>query len=115
MSGEEALKFLDGTKKKMQARDLVDEGERLFQAGDFAAAEQKCKEAIGINPQNAVAHSNIGAIYFRKSQFQEAIPWLEKALSLDPNIEGVTDCLRECRSHSSLSSRPPKRWWEFWK
>jgi tetratricopeptide (TPR) repeat protein len=126
MTGDEALKFLDQLKGKATARDSVNEGAQLFMAGDYTAAEAKFKEAIATNPQNAVAHGNIGNIYFKRKQYQDAIPWLEKALALDTNIEGVAECLRECRAqvrpspvvHPKPSPLPPsqkKAWWQFWK
>lgn len=112
MSGTEALSFLDGLKGQAEARDLVNEGARLFQAGDLAGAEAKYKEAVAANPDNAVAHGNIGHVCFERHQYQEAIPWLEKALTLDPNLPGVADCLRECRSQIHLppaGAAPPSQ------
>jgi ankyrin repeat protein len=100
MSGDEALTFLGGLKTQAEARDLVNEGFRLFQGGDLSGAEVKLKEAIALNPNNAVAHVNIGAIYFQRRLFKDAIPWLEKALALDPNVEGAGDCLKDCRKFS---------------
>jgi tetratricopeptide (TPR) repeat protein len=108
MSGDEALKFLDNYGKGIEARDSVNEGAKLFMAGNYIAAEAKFKEAIATNPKNAVAHANIGNIYFKRKQYQNAIPWLEKALTLDPAIKGVIECLNECRQHK-------KQWWQFWK
>jgi tetratricopeptide (TPR) repeat protein len=130
MSGDEALGFLDGLQGQMGARDLVNEGGRLFLAGDFTGAESKFKEAIALNPQNAVAHGNIGNICFKTGKYKEAIPWLEKALQLDPQLAGASDCLRECRSRSLQWSQTPQKsakqplhqstaqkkpWWQFWK
>ena len=106
MSGDEALGFLDGLQGQMGARDLVNEGSRLFLAGDFTEAESKFKEAIALNPQNAVAHGNIGNICFKTGKYKEAIPWLEKALQLDPQLAGASDCLRECRSRNTTSQNP---------
>lgn len=127
MSGEEALKFLDDYGKGIGARDLVNEGSALFFEGNYKEAEKKFKEAIVQNPKNAVAHSNIGNIYFKRKQFKEAIPWLEKALSLNPDISGVAECLNECRkmvsgtSYSTtkkVNDQPAvklRKWWQFWK
>jgi tetratricopeptide (TPR) repeat protein len=125
MSGDDALKFLDNYGKGIGARDLVNEGATLFLAGKYDEAEIKFKEAIAQNPNNAVAHANIGNIYFKRKQFKSAISWLEKALSLDPKIAGVTECLNECRKHNigassvkTIKDQPnekTKKWWEFWK
>ena len=127
MSGDDALKFLDNYGKGIGARDLVNEGSTLFLAGNYDEAEIKFKEAIAQNPNNAVAHANIGNIYFKRKQFKAAITWLEKALSLDPKIAGVTECLNECRKQNFGSSSSTaktvkdqprvksKKWWQFWK
>jgi tetratricopeptide (TPR) repeat protein len=117
MTGEEALNFLDGVQNKLTARDYVNEGARLFQLGDFAGAEVKFKEAISANPQNAVAHSNIGNIYYKRKQYQEAIKWLEKALQIDPAVSGVAACLNECRIEIGKKSlkKTDRKWWQFWK
>ena len=127
MSGDEALNFLDNYGKGIGARDLVNEGATLFLAGKYNEAEIKFKEAISLNPNNAVAHANIGNIYFKRKQFNEAILWLEKALTLDPKIDGVTECLVECRKQNFSSSTSnaktvkdksiakSKKWWQFWK
>ena len=130
MTGDEALGFLDGLQGQMGAVDLVNEGSRLFFAGDFTGAESKFKEAIDLNPKNAVAYGNIGHICFKTGKYKEAIPWLEKALALDPQLAGASDCLRECRLQNiQTSSTPPKSvkqplhqlttqkkpWWQFWK
>jgi len=89
MTGDEVLKFLDDLKGKAQARDFVNEGAKLFLEGNYTAAEIKFKEAITQNPKNAVAHGNIGNIYFKKKQYKEAIMWLEKAIALDPSLKGL--------------------------
>jgi tetratricopeptide (TPR) repeat protein len=129
MSGDEALRFLDGYEKGLGARDLVNEGAQLFMAGDYAGAEAKFKEAIAQNPGNAVAHGNIGNIHFKQRQYEKAVPWLEKALALDPTLNGAPECLRECRAQMSrVGAASPKapspvaqkpktsgrKWWKFW-
>ena len=127
MSGEEALNFLDKYSKGIGARDLVNEGAALFMEGNYSEAEIKFKEAIAQNPNNAVAHANFGNIYFKRKNFKEAILWLEKALTLDPQIAGVTECLIECRKNNTVSASSTakilkdqpkprtKEWWQFWK
>jgi len=95
--------YFDQLKNKAEARDLVNEGFRLLQAGDLSGAEGKFKEAIAKNPSNAVAHGNIGCVYFRRGQHRNAIPWFEKALAIDPHVEGIPDLLKQCRDSSQPS------------
>ncbi|MGA2457032.1 MAG: tetratricopeptide repeat protein [Terriglobales bacterium] len=105
MTGDEGLKFLDGLQSQRDARDLVNEGAALFQAGDYSAAEDKFKQAIKANPKNEVAHANIGNIYFKRKHYDEAVPWLEKALALNPDVQGVRECIRECKARTLVG--PP--------
>ena len=120
MTGEEVLKFLDGLGGQRDARDLVNEGARLFQKGDYSGAEGKFKQAIEANPQNAVAHANMGNVYFKRKQYEEAIRWLDKALALDPAVAGVSECITKCKAElaaASANSRSSsqKKWWQLWK
>ena len=81
----------------------------LMQQGRFAEAEKALKRAQEINPHNACAFGNMGGVYFLQGKYAEAIPWLEKAVSLDPTLEGIPGHL------ATAKRKAGKRWWEFWK
>jgi HEAT repeat protein len=94
---EEAIAVLSDMKKQLEASEHVDCGGLLFLQGRYVEAELEFKKAIEINSMNATAHSNIGNIYMTKRRPKDAIPWLEKALELNPYLEGVSDALTEAR------------------
>lgn len=87
-SYEGILELLKSRKSQEEARDSVDEGARLLQQGDLQGARDAFEKALKINPNNPVAHSNLGALLCKMGSPGEGIPHLEKALDLDPRIEG---------------------------
>jgi tetratricopeptide (TPR) repeat protein len=103
-SAADALAMLDGLKDMGKAREHVDRSAQLFQAGRYPEAIAELQAAIKVNPMNAVAHGNMGCVLLKQGKTSEAIPWLEKALQLDPNIEGVPAELAQAKA----SSQPRK-------
>jgi tetratricopeptide (TPR) repeat protein len=47
--------------------------------GDYDAAIEECKRAIEVDPDFGNPYNDIGAYLIEKGDFDEAIPWLEKA------------------------------------
>lgn len=65
--------------------------ERLIQAGDVAAAEDRAFQAIEAysgaiarNPDSVVAHLKRGSVYYSQRQLEEALRDLRRATELDP-------------------------------
>ena len=48
--------------------------------GRFTEAIGECKKAIQIDPEFGNPYNDIGAYLIEKGQYDEAIPWLERAL-----------------------------------
>jgi protein O-GlcNAc transferase len=69
--------------------DLLAEGQRAFQAGDLALAEQKFRAHLKTAPRSAEALSNLAAVLARREQFNEAIALYRKALTIDPKLTPV--------------------------
>jgi len=92
-SGPDALPLLDAMQKQMKAAEHVDRGAGFILQGLYAEAEKELKLAIKINPLNATAHGNMGGIFLRQNKPKKAIPWLEKALKINPHLEGVPEAL----------------------
>jgi Flp pilus assembly protein TadD len=44
---------------------------------------------LALKPDDAEAHNNLGAVYFRRGRFEEASASFEKAASLDPGLAGA--------------------------
>jgi tetratricopeptide (TPR) repeat protein len=82
---------------QQEARELVDRSMNLMNSGQFSEAERILKQAQEINPQNACAFGNLGGVYFMQERYAEAIPWLEKALTLDPKLEGIPEALANAK------------------
>lgn len=96
-SGEEVASALDAMQKQLAAKQHVDRGGQLLLKGRYAEAERELRTAIEVNPMNATAHANMGGVYSARGRNIEAIPWFEKALELDPAIEGVPEALDRAR------------------
>lgn len=54
--------------------------------GDLAGAETSYRSAVALQPNNAVAHYNLGAVMARLGRKDQARQELQKALSLDQNL-----------------------------
>jgi len=62
---------------------LADAG-KLYFTGDLNGAIARCTQAIQLNPDNAIAYSIRGAIYYRRNNFNAAIADYNKAIELNP-------------------------------
>lgn len=66
--------------------DLLAEGQRAFQAGDWLRAEQAFRGYLKTAPRSAEATSNLAAVLARREQYAEAIDLYRKALQLNPRL-----------------------------
>jgi hypothetical protein len=107
-SGPEALTMLGGIQKQAEAACLVDQGAQLIMTEAYDEAEKALTAALAINPMNATAHGNMGAIHLRRGRPDKAIPWLEKALELNPRIEGIPQALAEARARQPKAATASK-------
>ncbi len=48
--------------------------------GDYDRAIAECKQAIKVDPEFGNPYNDIGAYLIEKGEFDEALPWLERAL-----------------------------------
>lgn len=64
-------------------QQLADAG-KLYFTGDLNGAIAFCTRAIQLNPDNAIAYSIRGAIYYRLNNFKSAIVDFNKAIALNP-------------------------------
>jgi tetratricopeptide (TPR) repeat protein len=87
----------DVLQRQTKASELVTKGCDLLQEGRFDEAKKILEEAIETNPFNGTAYGNMGGCYYLQGQYAEAIPWLEKALEIHPNLEGIAEALAESR------------------
>lgn len=82
---------------------------RLLQEGLVEEAESFAERAIGLNPENGVAHSLHGSILKQLGRFEDAVHALERAIELRPNgINPYVDlllCRKSKEEHHSLIKR----------
>lgn len=57
---------------------------REMVAWDWAAAEQSFRRAVSLAPGDAVAHHELGLLLMRQRRFEEALPFVQRAMYLDP-------------------------------
>jgi len=63
---------------------------RLFHdSGQYARAAEALKAAIAVDPENAVAHCNLGEIYKHLNLIDDAIRELEVAKGLNPDLPDI--------------------------
>ncbi len=72
-----------------ELRQHVDAGMKAKAAGDLDTAVREFRLVAQLAPKLAAAHVNLGAVYFEKKNYSDAIPSLQKALELDANLAGA--------------------------
>jgi tetratricopeptide (TPR) repeat protein len=103
-------KILQENPKDQNARDHLLEVLSMW-AHDLLAANKLeqvvlCyREAIGLQPQDATLHTNLGTALARLGRLTEAIPQFEAAVAIDPGLEAAKHNLESARS--MLQSRKP--------
>ena len=106
-SGPDAMAVFDAMEKKAEAKKHNDLGGQLFQQGHYAEAEAECKKAVEANPYNATAYSNVGFAISKQGRLEESIPWLEKALSINPRLEGASEGLVKIKAEIARKKKTP--------
>jgi serine/threonine-protein kinase len=57
---------------------------REMAAWDWTAAEQSFRRAVSLAPGDAAAHHELGLLLMRQRRFEEALPFVQRAMYLDP-------------------------------
>ncbi|WP_035158598.1 tetratricopeptide repeat protein, partial [Calothrix sp. 336/3] len=66
-------------------KQLLDEGRRLVDSGDFNGAIAVYQQAANLEPRNASIHSGIGYAYVQQNNFPAALSAFRRASALNPN------------------------------
>jgi tetratricopeptide (TPR) repeat protein len=61
-------------------------GSQAYAQGDYAAAADRYRQAIADSPSDADALNNLGQVLTRMGEAEKAIPYLERANELYPNV-----------------------------
>lgn len=69
--------------------------EEKIKAGDYAAAIESLSKVTKAEPKNADAYNYLGYSHRKLGQFDEALGYYQKALSIDPDHLGANEYLGE--------------------
>jgi tetratricopeptide (TPR) repeat protein len=72
--------FAEGWNKRATAYYLM---------GDLEQSLHDCDEVIRRNPSHFGALSGYGLIYVQRGELERALEYFERALAINPNLEGV--------------------------
>lgn len=70
--------------KNPEIKQLLEEGRRLVDAGDYNGAIAVYQQAANLDPKNAKIHSGIGYLYAQQGNFQPALAAYRRALAINP-------------------------------
>lgn len=71
------------------AEQLFLSGETALRDNQLANAERAFRKVLAIDPQSAGAYANLGVIYMRRKEWDQALQALRKADSLAPQVAGI--------------------------
>jgi tetratricopeptide (TPR) repeat protein len=60
-----------------------------FLMGDYDQSLKDCDETLQRNPKHFGALSGCGAIYAQREELERALEFFERALEINPNLEGI--------------------------
>ncbi|AFZ27994.1 tetratricopeptide repeat protein [Cylindrospermum stagnale PCC 7417] len=68
-----------------ELKQLLEEGRRLVNAGDYNGAIAIYQQAASLAPKNAKIYSGIGYSYAQQNNFPQALAAYRRAIAIDPN------------------------------
>jgi tetratricopeptide (TPR) repeat protein len=84
-NAQQPQRIVVDTPEQARSVDLYNEGIKLLSAGNAAAARQKFKEAIDLNPKLSQAHFNYGIALVDSRQYSDALTAFNKVIALQSN------------------------------
>ena len=84
---ERALELLrkELPEKEDMARDHFEQGNALFELGEYAEAIEQYKQFLDAHPGVTSAWNNMGGAYYKKGDYDEAIRYYQKAVDIKPD------------------------------
>jgi len=76
-----------------RARRFLKEGARLHRIGEYADAERLFRESVALDPRNADAFYNLGALAEGRGDFVDALGQYRAALHIQPNDKSLKDAV----------------------
>ncbi|MEA5618436.1 tetratricopeptide repeat protein [Cronbergia sp. UHCC 0137] len=71
--------------RNAELKEMLEEGRRLVDGGDYNGAIAIYQRAASIDPKNAKIHSGIGYLYAQQGNFPLALTAYHRAIALNPN------------------------------
>jgi outer membrane protein OmpA-like peptidoglycan-associated protein len=68
-------------------KDFLDKGDRYFNKKDYENALKNYQEALRMDPNDASANFRVGVSYLHGEKKSKAVPFLEKAYSIHPEVD----------------------------
>lgn len=75
---------VEGLNRRLDSKELVKQARVHMNRNDLEEARRVLEKALELDPKNAVAIHDIGAIHFSKGEFEEALPRFQEAVRLNP-------------------------------
>src|SRR5574341_377866 len=79
-------------------------GVAAAQSGDNRTAMEALEQAVKLDPNNAVAHFNLGQVYRQVGRLREAQDACERALQLRPEYPAAAAAIRELRQEAERAA-----------
>lgn len=100
--------------------ELVAEGNRLYQEGDFAGAAARYEAVLETGLESAVLHYNLGNAHYRMGDIGLSVLGYERALRLDPRHDDARANLALVNRQLRDRIEPLPRFWllvalEWWR
>lgn len=73
--------------------------ERIY-AGEYLVAAKECQEVLDLEPDNALALTRLGSVYYAMGQVKQARVYWQQALAVDPNNDVLKSFLQQSSSES---------------
>ena len=91
--------------------DLYQEGNRLYQEGDFDGAAARYEAVLAAGMESAALHYNLGNAHFRLGRLADAVVAYERAARLDPGADDARANLALVAERLQDRIEPLPRFW----
>jgi TolB protein len=99
--GSDPRKIDDDIGDSAEAAALCAEAVKLYNAGNLDQTLATYLKAVQLDPRSVAAQESIGLLYYNKSAFDAAIPYLKEALSLRPDRTADYRMLAVCEMRTN--------------
>jgi protein O-GlcNAc transferase len=73
-----------------ELKQAAEAGMAAKQSGNLDKAIEEFRKVVRLAPDLAAGHVNLGAVFFDKQDYANAVPALRRALELNPNLPGAS-------------------------